>query len=70
MKKNGRPLLLGIRLDDQVQEYIMKLCEYGCVVNTTIIAAAARGLARVVERKCAVDHGQKGQEENFNLWAQ
>jgi len=49
LKKRGRPLLLGKRLDDQVQEYIMKLREYGCVVNTTIVVAAARGLATVIE---------------------
>ena len=45
LKKRGRPLLLCIRLDNQVQEYIMKLREYGCVVNTTIVVAAARGLS-------------------------
>jgi len=49
LKKRGRPLLLGKSLDDQVQEYIMKLHEYGCVVNTTIVVVVARGLATVIE---------------------
>jgi len=40
-KKKGRPLFLGKRLHNQEQEYILKLREYGCVVNTTIVVAAA-----------------------------
>ena len=30
-------------LDEQVQEYILKLQEHSCAVNTTVIIAAARG---------------------------
>ena len=49
MKKRGRPLLLGKNLDEQVQEYILKLREHGCAVNTTVVIAAARGLTRIIE---------------------
>ena len=49
VKKRGRSLLLGKNLDEQVQEYILKLREHGCAVNTTVVIAAARGLARVIE---------------------
>ena len=50
VKKRGRPLLLGKNLDKQVQEYILKLCEHGCAVNTTVVIAAARGLSRMIDR--------------------
>ena len=50
LKKRGRPLLLGMNLDKQVQEYILKLCEHGCAVNTTVVIAAARGLSRMIDR--------------------
>ena len=43
-KKKGRPLLLGDELDRQVQAYIGKVREGGCVVNSAIVIAAARGL--------------------------
>ena len=32
-----------------MQEYNLKLREYGCVINTTIVVTAARGLARITE---------------------
>ena len=48
--RRGRPLLLGMNLDKQVQEYILKLREHGCAVNTTVVIAAARGLSRMIDR--------------------
>ena len=56
MKKRGQPLLLGKNLDEQVQEYMLKLHEHGCAVNTTIVAAA-RGLARVIEPTHLSEYG-------------
>ena len=35
------------KLDDHVQEYILMLCEQGCVVTTEIVIATAKGLAMV-----------------------
>ena len=49
-KKQGRPLLLGKKLDDHVQGYILMLREQGCVVTTEIVIAAAKGLAKVIDR--------------------
>ena len=55
MKKRGRPLLLGKNLDKQMQEYILKLREHGCAVNTVI--AAATGLARDIKPTCLSECG-------------
>ena len=48
--KRGRPLILGKTLDDAVQEYILKLREGGCPVNTEIVRAAAKGLIQAMDR--------------------
>ena len=50
VKKRGRPLLLGKKLDEAVQEYILKLRDHGCAINTTVVIAVARGLGTVLER--------------------
>ena len=39
-----------MNLDKQVQEYILKLREHGCAVNTTVFIAAARDLSRMIDR--------------------
>ena len=39
-------MFLGKRLDDAVQEYILKLREHGCPVNNELVVAAARGIAQ------------------------
>ena len=43
-KKRGRKLLLGVKMDDMVKNYICKLRDKGCIINTAIVKAAARGL--------------------------
>ncbi len=43
-RKRGRKLLLGVKMDDMVQRYVYKLRDKGCVINTAIVKAAARGL--------------------------
>ena len=46
-KKKGRPFLLGDELDRQVQAYIMRLRDAGCVVNSTIvIISTATGMVK------------------------
>ena len=40
----GRPVLLGIELDSQVQSYIRRLRVNGGVVNSTVCIAIARGI--------------------------
>ena len=41
-----------MNLDKQVQEYIQKLHEHGCAVNTTVVITAARGLTRIIISVC------------------
>ena len=45
-------MLLGKNLDEQMQEYILKLREHGCAVNTTVVIAVARGLSRIIDHIC------------------
>ena len=43
-KHQGRPLLLGKKLDQAIQEYITNLRAVGEVVNVSIVIGAARGI--------------------------
>ena len=45
-KKRGRPLLLSESIDKQVQAYVKNPQEQGCIVNTTLVIAAARGILK------------------------
>ena len=45
-KKKGRPLLLGEKLDKQVQAYLIIFRESGAVVNTAITMVCAEGIVR------------------------
>ena len=56
-KKRGRPLLLGKTLDAAVQDYIVKLRERGCPVNTEILRAAAKGLVRAMDATRLAEYG-------------
>ena len=57
MKKKGRPLLLGKKLDDAVQEYILKLRDHGSAINTAIVIAVAKGLALAMDHTRLAVHG-------------
>jgi len=57
VRKRGRPLLLGKKLDEAVHEYILKLREHGCAINFTIVIAVARGLGTVLERTRLAKYG-------------
>jgi len=57
VKKRGRPLLLGKKLDNSVQEYILKLRDHGCAINTTVVIAVARGVGTVLERTRLAKYG-------------
>ena len=57
-KKKGRPLLLGEKLDKQVQAYLTSFRESGAVVNTAITMACAEGIVRNADsNKLAVNGG-------------
>ena len=46
LKKKGRPFLLGTELDRQVQAYILRLRDAGCVVNSALVVSAAMGIVK------------------------
>ena len=56
-KKKGRSLLLGKKLDNAVQEYILKLRECGCPISTHLIIAATRGIAQAMDRTRLAEYG-------------
>lgn len=49
IEKKGRPLL-GRKLDKAVQEYVLKLRDCGCPINTSIVIAVAKGLGDVKDQ--------------------
>ena len=63
----GRPLLLG-KLDANVQEYIRKLRLAGCVINRTIVVAAARGIVEHLQPSLLHEYG--GPVEPGRKWAE
>ena len=56
-KKRGRPLLLGSRLDAEVQSYLVKVRECGGAVNTAITMAGAKGLLLKLDRTQLQEYG-------------
>lgn len=46
LRKRGRPVLLGDRLDRMVQEYLLKLREGGGVVSARVVIGAAQGMIK------------------------
>lgn len=56
-KKRGRPLLLGSRLDVEVQQYLLKVRECGGAVNTAITMAGAKGLLLKLDKTQLQEYG-------------
>ena len=67
LKTQGRPLLLGVELDQAVQEYITSLRAIGGVVNTAIVIAAAEGIVSTRDASKLTSHG--GHIEITSTWA-
>lgn len=57
VKKGGRPLLLGEKLDTQVKSYLRAVCEGGGVVTTAITMAAATAIVRKGDRNLLSENG-------------
>ena len=57
LKKRGRPLLLGEKLDMLVQTYLRKVREGGGAVSARIVIAAARGIVLKCDRSILVEFG-------------
>ena len=66
-KPQGRPLLLGKKLDQAVQDYINNLRKVGGSVNSLIVLAAANGIVAAKERSLLREHG--GHLELTKAWA-
>ena len=56
-KKRSRHVLLGERLDKCVQEYVLKVHERGCAVNSAVVIAGARGIVESLDRSRLVEYG-------------
>ena len=57
IKKRGRPLLRGEKLDSEVKSYIRAVREGGGVVTTAIKVAAATAIIRKADRNLLAEHG-------------
>ena len=49
-KEQGRPLLLGDRIDSMVQAYVNRVREEGGAVSSQIVIEAARGILKTVDK--------------------
>lgn len=56
LKKRGRPLLLGEKIDCMVQKYI-KIREKSGSINTNIVIAGAKGILKTLNRTQLVEFG-------------
>ena len=56
-KKRGRHVLLGERLDKCVQEYVLKVHERGCAVNSALVVAGATGIVQSLDRSRLAEYG-------------
>jgi len=66
IKQKGRPLLLGVDVDEVVQEYVRSLRMAGGIVNT-LVAMAAQGIVAARDISKLVSHGDH--IEITKIWA-
>ena len=57
LKKRGRPVLLGEKMDVMVQEYVEKLWQNGGVISTDIVKSGARGILQSLDRTSLSEYG-------------
>ena len=57
LKKRGRPLLLGERLDSMVQKYISDTRKVGGSVSTAVVIAGAKGILMTQDRTRLAEFG-------------
>ena len=57
LKKRGRPLLIGEKLDTEVKSYIRAVRECGGVITTAITIAAATAIVRKEDRNLLAENG-------------
>ena len=56
-RKQGRPLLLGDKIDSMVQAYIRRVHEQGGAVSTQIVIGAARGIMSTLNKTKLKEYG-------------
>ena len=56
-KQKGRPVLIGKKLDDMVQDYILSVRAAGGMINTPIVIAGAQGIVKTIDRSMLVEYG-------------
>ena len=56
-KRRGHPLLLGDKLDREVQEYVKSIREMKGVINTAIVIAAANGIIKKYDANLLKENG-------------
>ena len=57
VKKRGRPLLLGDKLDSDVKSYVLAVREAGGVINTAITMAVATAMVRRSDKHLLCENG-------------
>ena len=57
VKKRGRKVVLGTKMDNMVQQYILKLRETGSVINTAVVISGARGILQSQDRTRLAEFG-------------
>ena len=50
VKKRGRKVVLGEKMDSMVQQYILKLRPKGATINTAIVIPGAKGILQSQDR--------------------
>ena len=66
-RKQGRPLLLGDKIDSMVQAYIRRVHEQGDAVSTQIVIRAARGIMSTLNKTKLKEYG--GNVDLNRYWA-
>lgn len=56
-KKRGRHLLLGNKMDEQLQLYLKKVRQQGGIITASVAVAAARGIVMTVDRRQLAEFG-------------
>ena len=57
-KKRGRHVLLGERLDEFVQKYVLKVWKRGGAINTTLVMAGAKEIVESLDRTRLAEYGE------------
>lgn len=55
--KRGRPCLLGVHLENQLQMYLKIIKDEGGIVNSAVVIAAARGILKVSNPSALSENG-------------